>query len=82
MLILIIFYATNNAFSKNIYGWNLPSFEIMHVIKITFFKVISSGKLSSMSINILISSKFLMPLISLSFSITLSIISFSPCLIL
>ena len=52
-------YLTKNASSKKNYGQNLPSSLINNVIKIiNFFKVISFGNLSSVSIKIVASSNF------------------------
>ena len=59
-------YASNNASSKNSSEKNLPSSFLTHVINVTgFFKVMSSGNLSYISIKILVLS---MPIIYLILS--------------
>ena len=66
-------YASYNASSKKSCGKNLLPSLTTNVINITaFFKVISSGDLSSISIKILVLSNFSMPIIFLILSNTIS----------
>ena len=65
-MLLPCFYLTKNASSKNIYGQNLSSSFITHIINMaTLLKVISSCNSSSVSINNLVSPSYAMSIISL-----------------